>query len=121
MARKIELKCPKEMIDIICAALRNYAQAAFPDSSSPCQMVSRDSLLTAAKDIQQQYEQVGTGLYSSRMRAMMKAAINYHFKVVENETQSSAKHQCGLIMLACKGEHVTDEQYQFAKREDQQH
>ena len=118
MARQIPLQCSKEVKDIICLALRNYAHKAFPDASSPCQMVSRDSLLNSANDIEQQFSRAGSAAYSSRMRAMLKAAIKFHFDVIDEKAQAYGQLQYELIMAVCKGEPVTDEQYQLAKQQD---
>lgn len=103
MPKILEIHCASDMKDIIVDALRLYAKMAFPDSGSPCQMVSRDTLFTAADEFEAHFEQAGTGVISSRMRVMLKAAIKNYFKVLEQQTGRSTERQCRLILDVCTG------------------
>jgi hypothetical protein len=103
MARNIEIRCSDDLKNIFVEALTLYAHAAFPDSASPCQMVSRDALTSAAEVFDKHHRDTGTGIISSRMQALMKAAIRYYFKLQSEQTRMPTQHQCELLLDLCKG------------------
>ena len=97
-ARTIILHCDVPVRDILCAAIRDYARAAYPEGGSECAQVARYTLLELA-------DQVNAGIsgdchsvtISRRPRAMLKAAIEYHFDRQDAEQGSTSVHQRGLF------------------------
>ena len=97
-ARKIILHCDIPVRDILCAAIRDYAHAAYPEGGSECAQVARYTLLELV-------DQVAAGIsgeshnveISKRPRAMLKAAIEYHFDRQDAALGSSSVHQRELF------------------------
>ena len=118
MAKLIEIHGPAELQHIIVAALELYAQQAFPDSGSPCQMVSREALLEAANKFAAHYQQAGTGIISSRMRAMLKAAIKFYYHLQMEQQNRSTHHQCELLLAMCRGKVTTQQDLLHAREMD---
>lgn len=91
--RKINLSCDVIVKDILCTAIREYAQAAYPEGGSECAQVARYTLLELAADIDAgitaNHETVKV---SKRPRAMVKAALEFYFNRAD-ETQGSGSAQ----------------------------
>jgi hypothetical protein len=97
-AGKLTLTCDQTVRDILCRALRDYALAAYPPGGSDCAQVARDTLLELAAQI----EQGITGALSSveisrRPRAMLRAAVQYHFDRADAEHGTASGHQRALF------------------------
>ena len=118
MAKLIEIHGPSEMQHIIVEALELYAHKAFPDSGSPCQMVSREALIDAAEKFTEHYQQTATGIISSRMRAMLKAAIKYYFRIQQEQNNCSTHHQCELLLDMCRGKITSQQELLHAREMD---
>lgn len=107
-ARKITLYCDIHVRDILCAAIRDYAYAAYPEGGSECAQVARYTLLELA-------DQIDTGIrgdclsveISRRPCAMLKAAIEYHFDRQDAEQGSISVQQRKLLQGLLQGQPVT--------------
>ena len=119
MAKRIEINGSPEMADILVDAMKIYARMAFPDSGSPCQMVSRDALMNAADELHDSYRKTGTGDISSRMRVMLKAAIKNYFSIQEQQTGISTHQQYQLFLNLCRGIAQTQDDLLAARVADQ--
>ena len=118
MSRQIAITCTPQMKTIICEALRLYAVLAFPDDCSPCQMVSREALQTAADEFERRYIETGTGYISRRMRAMVNAAIKTFYKVKAEQQGTAMNHECDLMLAVCKGGIKSDSDLALARKLD---
>lgn len=107
-AGKLQLTCDTEVRDILCGAIRAYAAAAYPAGGSDCAQVARYTLDALAQQIE-----VGcTGApgrveISRRPRAMVRAALQYHFDCLDAETAHVSSRQRALFEALLRGEAVT--------------
>lgn len=97
-ARKITLHCDVPVRDVLCTAIRSYAHAAYPEGGSECAQVARYTLL----ELTDQVEAAISGdcrsvEISKRPRAMLKAAIEYHFDCQDAERGPASVHQRELF------------------------
>jgi len=84
--------------DILCRAIRDYACAAYPPGGSDCAQVARYTLLELA-------DRIETGIagdrvtveISKRPRAMIKAAVQYHFDRTDAEHGTGSVRQRALF------------------------
>lgn len=114
MAKRLIIQCPQSVASIIVDALRLYAQMAFPDTGSPCQMVSRQALNDAADTFEKSWQGNAAGELSSRMRVMLKAALKTYFKVLSQQDGSSTEHRCAMLLAVIKGGSIDDRQWRQA-------
>lgn len=104
---RIRLQCDEPVKEILCRAIRAYASAAYPEGGSDCAQVARYTLLELAR-------QIDTGIgpdngcmeISRRPRAMVRAAIDYHFDCQDAVTGSGSAHQRELLYGLLRGEAV---------------
>jgi len=118
MAKRIAINCSGDMADILVDALQLYARMAFPDSGSPCQMVSREALLNAAEEFASDYQQTGSGSISSRMRVMLKAALKNYFRLQAEQSGKSTQQECELFLQLCRGHASTQDDLLKARATD---
>lgn len=80
MAKTLRIECPAALQEILCVAIREYADAAYPAGGSECGQVARQALKDAAGKLETDFAANG-GVYaclSRRLRGHLKAAIQYY-------------------------------------------
>jgi hypothetical protein len=98
-ARKITLHCDIAVKDIACAAIRDYAYAAYPEGGSECAQVARYTLLELAADIDAGITgRSETVEISKRPRTMLKAAFEYYFNRMDEAHGAISTHQRRLFV-----------------------
>jgi len=118
-ARKITLHCDVTVRDVACAAIRDYAHAAYPDGGSECAQVARYTLLELATDIEAGItEHSETVEISKRPRAMVKAAIEYYFNRMDEARGRVSTHQRRLFVELLEEKTVTSSDLQAAAAKD---
>ena len=106
--RKISLNCDVTVKDILCAAIREYAQAAYPEGGSECAQVARYTLLELAADIDAGITASNeTVEVSKRPRAMVKAALEYYFNRADEVQGSASRQQRALFDNLLQEQQVT--------------
>ena len=121
MPKIIEVHCGDKMNAIICAAIKNYADLAYPKASkSECNQATREALYTAADQFAESYEQQGHGILSRRLRAMTSAAIETHYQLLKEKTGKNTQAQCELLSSICTGIPGDDEMLNAAISVDEQ-
>lgn len=97
-ARIITLHCDVPVRDVLCAAIRGYAHAAYPEGGSECAQVARYTLLELAGQVEAAIsgDSHSVGI-SKRPRAMLKAAVEYHFDQQDAASGSTSVHQRALL------------------------
>jgi hypothetical protein len=100
MAKTIRIECPPVLQKILCEAIREYADAAYPPGGSECGQVVRQALMDAAEKLETDFA-VNNGDYaelSRRLRTHLKAASQFYVE----------QHQCQelepLLMRLLQGE-----------------
>ena len=107
-ARKIILHCDVPVRDILCAALRGYAHAAFPAGGSDCAQVARYTLLELADQVEAGISRTCHSVaISRRPRAMLKAAIEYYFDTRDAPPGSASLQQRRLFQGLLQEQPVT--------------
>jgi hypothetical protein len=97
-AAKLTLVCDGVVRDILCTAIRDYATAAYPPGGSDCAQVARYTLLELANQIEAAVaDAVEPVEISRRPRAMLKAAVQYHFDRADAEHGTVSMHQRALF------------------------
>jgi len=118
-ARKITLHCDIAVKDIACAAIRDYAHAAYPEGGSECAQVARYTLLELAADIDAGItEHSETVEISKRPRAMLKAAFEYYFNRMDEARGVTSTHQRSLFVELLEEKTVTASDLQAAVAAD---
>jgi hypothetical protein len=118
-ARKITLRCDSAVRDIACAAIRDYAHAAYPEGGSECAQVARYTLLELAADIDAGIaEHSETVEISKRPRAMLKAAFEYYFNRMDETLGVTSTHQRRLFAELLDEKKVTASELQAAAATD---
>jgi hypothetical protein len=80
MAKTIRIECPPALQKILCKAIREYANAAYPPDGSECGQVARQALMDAAEKLENDFA-ANNGDYaelSRRLRTHLKAASRYY-------------------------------------------
>lgn len=91
---KINLQCDIPVRDIVCAAIRDYAFAAYPEGSSDCAQVARSALLDLAAQIETGIHAGSEAvLISRRPRAMVKAAFTWYYDRLDAEQGGDSTRQ----------------------------
>ena len=107
MAKLLRIECPAVLAQRLSEALREYAEAAYPPGCSECGQVARAALedaaglLTSGIDNAQPYVEL-----NKRIRAHLKAAVEYHCQQSENVIWQE------LLMQLLRGEAVQQSQIQ---------
>ena len=117
--RKINLSCDVTVKDILCAAIREYAQAAYPEGGSECAQVARYTLLELAADIDAGITANNeTVEVSKRPRAMVKAALEFYFNRADEEQGSGSAQQRTLFESLLQEQKVTRSDLEIAVAAD---
>ena len=118
-SRKITLHCDVAVKDILCAAIRDYAHAAYPEGGSDCAQVARYTLLELAAEIDAGITAHNEHIaISRRPRAMLKAAIEYYFNRMDEGCGVTSIHQRQLLAGLLDEETVTASDLQAAVARD---
>ena len=97
-SRKIVLHCDVPVRDVLCAAIREYAHAAYPQGGSECAQTARYTLLELAADIHAGISADSTSVeISKRPKAMVRAAIGYYFNRQDDACRTTSVHQRELF------------------------
>jgi hypothetical protein len=105
MPKFIDIQCNKEMQEIICRSLRNFAILAYPKTpNSECNLVASDALKNAADEFEKSFTEHGKGIINRRLRAMVKTAIIAHYNIVSELENRSTTKQCEVMLKVCKGD-----------------
>ncbi len=106
--KELILHCPQAVIELLYKAMHAYAQAAYPPGGSECAQSAREALLTSAEKLLQEFDATtNTSKLSRRIRAHVKAALEYYFEQTPGYSQS----QKALVNTALAGETVNQEQW----------
>ena len=118
-ARKISLHCDVAVKDTACAAIRDYAHAAYPEGGSECAQVARYTLLELAADIDAGITAHSeTVEISKRPRAMLKAAFEYYFNRMDEARGVTSTHQRRLFVELLEEKTITTSDLQAAAAVD---
>ncbi|MGB5439338.1 MAG: hypothetical protein WBN57_09115 [Gammaproteobacteria bacterium] len=83
----------------MCAAIREYAHAAWPPGGSECAQTARYTLLELAADIDAGISADSAAVeISKRPKAMIRAAIDYYFNRQDDACKTSSVHQRELFV-----------------------
>lgn len=97
-AGKLTLTCDVAVRDILCRAIRDYAIAAYPPGGSDCAQVARYTLLELAGQIETGITAADQSVaISRRPRAMIRAALEYHFDRDDAERGTGSAHRRALF------------------------
>ena len=114
-ARKITLHCDVAIRDILCAAIRDYAHAAYPEGGSECAQLAHYTLLELAAGIGAGItEQNASVEISKRPRAMVKAALEYYFNRMDDAQGTTSTRQRQLFAELLEEKTVTSSDLQAA-------
>lgn len=95
---KLILTCDVTVRDILCLAIRDYAIAAYPPGGSDCAQVARYTLLELATQIETGINATsGSVAISRRPRAMVGAALEYHFDRDDAQRGGGSTHRRALF------------------------
>lgn len=118
-ARKIKLCCDVTVKDILCAAISEYAYAAYPEGGSECAQVARYTLLELAADIDAGITATNeTVEVSKRPRPMVKAALEYYFNRADAVQGSGSRQQRALFDGLLQEQQVTRSELEAAVAAD---
>ena len=118
-ARKIKLSCDVTVKNILCAAIREYACAAYPEGGSECAQVARYTLLELAADIDAGITGDNETIeVSKRPRAMVKAALEYYFNRADEVQGADSRQQRALFDSLLQEQKVTRLDLQAARVAD---
>lgn len=114
-ARKITLHCDVPVKALLCAAIRQYVDAAYPEGSSECAQLARYTLLELAAEIDAGITENNASIeISKRPKAMMKAALEYYFNIIDETSGSASERQRELFNALLAGEVVTRSELEAA-------
>ena len=117
--KKIKLCCDVTVRDILCAAIREYAYAAYPEGGSECAQVARYTLLELATEIEAGISnENATVEVSKRPKAMVKAALEYYFNRADEAQGLRSLHQRALFDSLLQGQPVMQSDLDAARAAD---
>jgi len=120
VAVKLALACDGAVRDILCLAIRDYARAAYPQGGSDCAQVARYTLLELADEIEAGIAgELSTIQISRRPRAMIRAAVQYHFDRVDAKQGGTSARQRALFDELLREIPVTRDRLETAIAADQ--
>lgn len=107
--KEIILHCPQAVIELLYKAMHAYAHAAYPPGGSECAQSAREAILTSAEKLIKEFDATtNTSRLSRRIRAHVKAALEYYFE----QTPGYSQAQKALVNSVLAGETVIQEQWQ---------
>jgi hypothetical protein len=118
-ARILVLHCDNSIREILSRAIREFAHAAYPVGGSECAQVARYTLLNVAADIEDAIESNADEVtVSRRIRPNLKAALDYHFDLIDAASGHGSVQQRELFAGLLKGEVVTVADLEAARTAD---
>jgi hypothetical protein len=119
-SRTFSLHCDVAVKDIVTAALREYAYAAYPEGGSECAQVARYTLLQAVDTIEAGIRnEAGEVQLSRRLRTQLKAALDYHFDRHDVQSGASSLQQRACFAELLKGSPLSIADLNAAQMADQ--
>jgi len=118
-ARALVLYCDNSIREILSRAIREFAHAAYPVGGSECAQVARYTLLNVADAIDAAIESnAGEVPVSRRIRPNLKAALDYHFDLIDAASGHGSTRQRELFAGLLKGEVVNVADLEAARAAD---
>ena len=118
-ARTLVLHCDNSIREILSRAIREYAHAAYPEGGSECAQVARYTLLNVADDIDAAIESAAATVgISRRLRTNLKAALEYHFDLIDVASGHGSATQRELFAGLLQGEPVSVVELEAARAAD---
>jgi hypothetical protein len=118
-ARTLVLYCDNSIREILSRAIREFAHAAYPVGGSECAQVARYTLLNVADAIDAAIESnAGEVPVSRRIRPNLKAALDYHFDLIDAASVHGSTRQRELFAGLLKGEVVNVADLEAARAAD---
>ena len=119
MSKTITLRCSRSMCELLRDILRRYADAAYPAGGSECSQSSRQSLLTSADRLLENWDSgPQSTVMSRRLRVMAKAAVKYYAQTVSADEDESTAHRQDYLLSVFGGEAIDDVGYHAARDRD---
>ena len=116
---KINLQCDIPVRNILCAAIRDYAYAAYPEGGSECAQVARYTLLELATQIETGIDHDAASVQISRRpRAMVRAAIAWFYDRQDAEQGGESGQQRARLLSLLQGERVGQAELEQAASKD---
>ena len=118
-ARTLVLHCDNSIREILSRAIREFAHAAYPVGGSECAQVARYTLLNVADAIDAAIESnAGEVPVSRRIRPNLKAALDYHFDLIDAASVHGSTRQRELFAGLLEGEVVNVADLEVARAAD---
>jgi hypothetical protein len=118
-ARTLVLHCDNSIREILSRAIREFAHAAYPVGGSECAQVARYTLLNVADAIDAAIESnAGEVPVSRRIRPNLKAALDYHFDLIDAASGHGSTQQRELFAGLLEGEVVNVAYLEAARAAD---
>lgn len=118
MAKQIEVKCAREIGDIIIQALTWYVDAHYPRAADECSAAAREALLDLVARFERELLVSGQSAYSSRIRAFVCEAIKGYVPQLSLRYGESFRNREAIIIAVCRGE-SDGQEYAEASARDQ--
>ena len=107
MARKtFRIQAEAERARLLSRQLRAYADAAYPPGASECAQSAHAALSEAADSIEYAADAGAYAEISVRLRAMMKAAVRYHYQDGSGSDSNNGDRELALMLRLAAGEAV---------------
>ncbi len=98
---KTRVPCRPDTCALLCTAIRQYAEAAFPLGGSECAQASRDELNRLAERLARQQADSGTIELAGRQRGMLRGVVKSYFAQLSDDpadlTQTQKKTLLALL------------------------
>lgn len=104
MAKLIQVRCSRQIADLIVASLRWFVAAHYPRGADECSIAAREALLSLAERFEQELVQQGASAYSSRTRAFVCQAVKAYLAGQESATGRCYANRCRVVIEVCRGE-----------------
>lgn len=115
----ITISCSHTVKDILCEALKSYAQEVLPDKDAGQYGATRHQMLNVIRHIEQTYKDDGDALMiEQNYRGPCMAAIHHHYSRIHQTLNSSVYEQRQLLLDMFQGEPVSDNQLESALQRD---
>jgi len=118
--KTLAIYCSPAMKDLICQSMLEYADYAYPAGVDECSLAAREALIDCEKAMQKQFDaEKNQTVISRRIRALVKLAIQYHFRVLNQETGQNNAHEIAVLLDVASGENIPESTYLASKSKDQ--
>jgi len=118
--KTLPIYCSEAMKDLICQSMLEYADYAYPAGVDECSLAAREALIDCEKAMQKHFDaEKNQTVISRRIRALVKLAIQYHFRVLTQETEQHYAHEIAVLLDVASGDNILESTYLAAKSQDQ--